>query len=191
MNNQLRKIARRSLVATSAAAALLGLSAPAAHAAPATPATPATITWDFTEVYSRTNHNPVIGQTGTSYTTGSFITSGLTKDAAGDTGYQILDLLSVGGWGQAFGLDTDRGEDNFLKVSGAGVTPSLIGFMTTAGTWSISPGHIEGPAGGGYFSNFTAAPVPEPSVPLMMAAGLVVAGIARRRRQNRGPVAEA
>ena len=179
MKISLKKIASRSLAAASGAAVLFGLSISTAHAAPGT------ITWDFTEVYSRNNPDPVIGESGVSYVDGSFTTGGLTVDPNGRAAYKIEDLLSVGGWGQAFGLNTNRGEDNFIEVAGSGVEPSLVGFRTTAGTWTISDDRLEGPAGGIYFSKFSASAVPEPTVPLMMVAGLVLTGVARRRRMKR------
>ncbi len=179
MKNSLENIASRSLVIASAAAVLLGLSTTSAHAGPGT------ITWDFTEVYSRNNPNPVVGAPGVSEVSGSFTTGGLTVDEYGNPAYKIQQLVSAGGWGQSFGLNTDRGEDNFIDVSGSGVEPSLVGFRTTAGTWTISDGSLEGPAGGEYFSEFSATAVPEPTIPLMLATGLVLTGVARRRRANR------
>ena len=62
MKISLKKIASRSLAAASGAAVLFGLSISTAHAAPGT------ITWDFTEVYSRNNPDPVIGESGVSLT---------------------------------------------------------------------------------------------------------------------------
>jgi hypothetical protein len=140
------------------------------------------IVWTFTESYSRTDTTPTPGEPGVSSVSGSFSTGALTTDSQGRAGYQLISLLDAGAWGQSFGLNTDRGEDNFLLASSAGVRPSLLGFRTTAGTWTIGNGYLIGPAGGDYYSAFSAQPVPEPSTYAMMLAGVAAVCAIQRRR---------
>lgn len=140
------------------------------------------IVWKFTETYSKTDSTPMPGEVGVSSVNGSFTTGALTTDSHGRSGYQLTGLLNAGGWGQSFGLNTDRGEDNFLLASSAGVSPSLLGFRTTSGTWTISNGFLTGPAGGGYYANFSAQAVPEPSTYALMLAGIAAVCAIQRRR---------
>jgi len=140
------------------------------------------IAWNFTEAYSRTDRTPTPGEVNGSSVSGSFTTGALTTDGQGRAGYHLIDLLDAGGWGESFGLNTDRGEDNFLLAGSAGVSPSLLGFRTTAGTWTIGDGYLTGPAGGFYYSNFSAQAVPEPSTyALVLAAFAAVCAIRRPR----------
>lgn len=173
MKLNLTQIARSSFALSAVALAAWAGNAQAAET---------DIVWNFTETYSRTDPTPTPGEAGVSSVSGSFSTGALTTDSQGRAGYQLIGLLDAGGWGQSFGLNTDRGEDNFLLAGSAGVSPSLLGFKTTAGTWTIGDGYLTGPAGGSYYSDFSAQPVPEPSTYALMLAGFAAVCAIKRRR---------
>lgn len=145
---------------------------------------------------------------GTGITAGGTLTTGDAPDAQG-----FYEVLSVSGTrngdvitglyptGQAIPGNEPYTLDNLIRPGPEGLTVHGLGFAMASGTYAnpffatflSRPGYLEVLTGPGTYSElpiqFSAAPIPEPSSVALLASGLVLTGVAVRRRRQRAPAA--